>query len=121
MTSQSGDRPGLVPFQRFFAALGYAAFWCVLIICLAEGVARVALPLYQHWRSPFRHAGPASENLMQHRRGTGGLFSSLFSHPWLDATSANQSYEGYAWAEGILEGTASTGQSGRLPSALRTV
>ena len=99
MASQSGDRPGLVPFQRFFAVFGYALFCCVLIISLAEGAARVALPLYRYWKSPFRHAGPASENLMQHRRGAGGLFSSLFSHPWLDATSANPAYEGYIWAE----------------------
>lgn len=99
MSSDSGERPGLVPFQKFFGVFGYALFCCALVTALAEAAARVALPLYQRWNSPYRHAGPASENLMQHRRGAGGLLSSLFSDPWLDATSANPAYERYAWAE----------------------
>ncbi len=97
MRPNAVERPGLVPFQRFFAVFGYALFCCVLITALAEAAARVALPLYQSWKSPYRHAGPASQNLMQHRRGAGGLFSSLFSDPWLDATSANPTYAGAAF------------------------
>lgn len=99
MGPHSGERPGLVPFQNFFAVLGYAVFCCVLIVCVAEGAARIAWPLYENLSSPFRRAGPAKENLLKHRRGGGGFLSSLFSDPWLDATSANPAYDGYAWAE----------------------
>lgn len=99
MGPHSGERPGLVPFQNFFAVLGYAVFCCVLTVCVAEVAARIAWPLYENLSSPFRRAGPAKENLLKHRRGGGGFLSSLFSDPWLDATSANPAYEGYAWAE----------------------
>jgi len=102
MASQSGDRPGLVPFQKFFAVLGYAVFSCLLIITLAEGASWIAWTFYWHFRSPLRHAGPESGNLMKGPRGLKNHRHWLLGDP-LDTASASPAYDGYPWAEDFWE------------------
>ena len=102
MASHSGERPGLVPFQKFFAVLGYAVFCCLFIITLAEGASWIAWTFYRHFRSPLRHAGPESENLKKRRRGLKNHRSWLLGDPW-DPGSASPAYDGYPRAEDFWE------------------
>jgi len=85
MRREGEERPGLVPFERFFAVLGYVSFCCVLMFFLAEVASRVAVPVYRHFKLPYRHF-----------RSRGGT---LFTNAYIDGISASPAYDGYAWAE----------------------
>jgi lysophospholipase L1-like esterase len=99
MRHEAEKKPGLVPFPRFFAVLGYGVFCCVVMFILAEAASRVVFPTYYHFMSPLLRAGPHSENLMSQRRGAGILGGLFFGNAWLDMCSASPAYAGYSWAE----------------------
>jgi len=98
MNKVAERQPGLVPFQRFFAVLGYAIFCCLLIVGLAEAAAWVALNLYWDAHSPLRRAGSDSKSLLKRRRGLTHGRPWLLSDPW-EASTASPAYDNYPWAE----------------------
>ena len=98
MNEVNGKRPGLVPFQKFFAILGYAVFSLVPILALLEGVSWFLWSVHQKWNTPLRRVGPHAENVLNMRRGVGTGKYMLLWDP-LAGPSASPAYEGYAWAE----------------------
>ena len=118
MHQKGGDKPGLVPFQRFFAVFGYAAFWLALIVGVLEGGSWLAWVLYHHLRSPGGNIGmkpdvPALQDILTHARGHDS--SELASRSaevwiermgggtayerWIDEMSASTAYDKSSWAE----------------------
>lgn len=104
MHHEGEKKPGLVPFPRFFAVLGYAAFCCVLVFVLAEAATRIVLPIYHriHYHRYVSHVTGAeinSEILLGQRRGIGRIGALFFDNMWLDMCSASPAYAAYDWAE----------------------
>jgi lysophospholipase L1-like esterase len=104
MQREEEKKPGLVPFSRFFAVLGYVAFSCVVLFLLAEGATRIVLPIYHriHYYRYIHGAGGAmldSESFLSQRRGIGKIGAFFSDNIWLDLCSASPAYAGFAWAE----------------------
>lgn len=104
MRGEGEKKPGLVPFPRFFAVLGYAGFCFVLFFMLAEAATRVVLPIYhrihyRHFISLISGGRYNSEKLLGERRGIGKIGAFFSDNMWLDMCSASPAYAGYAWAE----------------------
>jgi lysophospholipase L1-like esterase len=102
MHRAEGGKPGLVPFQRFFAVFGYAAFCLAVILGALEVGSWLAWIGYSYFHSPLRHAGPNSESLMSRRRGLKHRWFGGIDDAW-DIASASPAYDPYPWAEGFWE------------------
>jgi hypothetical protein len=115
MQQEDGDKPGLVPFQRFFAVFGYAAFWLAIILGALEGGSWLVWTIHQHLRSPERTVFSKSGNSgnLPHARGEGGweaksksaeiwidrLGGSRDYQIWVNQMSASTAYDKSDWAE----------------------
>ncbi|MFB3923227.1 MAG: SGNH/GDSL hydrolase family protein [Terriglobia bacterium] len=100
--SEGGVRPGLVPFQAFFAVLGYAAFCTLFVLVALEVGSWIAWTGYHYYHSPLRHAGPNAQSLMNRRRGLKHIWSGEIDPP-SDMASASPAYDPYPWAEEFWE------------------
>jgi lysophospholipase L1-like esterase len=110
MQQKGGDKPGLVPFQRFFAVFGYAAFWLAVILGALEGGSWLAWVLYHHLRSPsgnisLKPADPALQEILAHARGhRGSRLSSRSAEVWIDRMGGAREYQ--AWVNEMSASTA---------------
>lgn len=117
MHREDGGKPGLVPFQRFFAVFGYAAFCLAVILGVLEGGSWLAWVLYHHLRSPggnlsLKPASHASQDILAHTRGhrssqlksrsaeewTEWMGGGVTYERWIDEMSASTAYDNRDWA-----------------------
>ena len=118
MNRDAEPRPGLVPFQSFFAVFGYAVFCFAVILGALEGGSWFTWALYQHLRSPggdlsLKPGNHASQDVLAHARGLRGRQLNARSdevwtermgggtayEKWIDQMSASTAYEKRDWAE----------------------
>lgn len=100
MHDESGEKPSIVPFPRFFAVLGYALLSLLVMTVLLEALSYFLLAFNRSYRhSRLRRLQGDSPGNLYVCRGTGGAGCPLFTDPDYNIGSASPAYNGFPWAE----------------------
>jgi lysophospholipase L1-like esterase len=96
---QITKKPGIVPFAKTFAVVGFSIFSFFLIAFLLEISSWVLLAYRGNRHSALRQLQASSSGKLYACRGAGNGGCPMFADPYLNSISASPAFDRFPWAE----------------------